>query len=328
MREFVKLNVWPRYGRKEPKTKDQGKWAINNFILPAIGDIACRELHLYHCEGILDRVRTGGVWNEKLEAWEEGTPRTGWTVNTVRKHLARITRLMARQRLIPYNYVEEIGLDDTESEEAVLTCQEIFSLWAENIDAPIGPAIFLTGMIGMRRGEALGRTVDDVGRTILVRTQRVREDKAVKDKAKLKTDNAPREIPIPELHRLTLDRYADGRRHLCTTSRGPMAPTSPRKMLLAALNRSGLPPCSLQSFRATFMSTMDELGCPRGILKAIVGHGSETVTDGYVSVLGEHPIRTWLGKYLEHASTLGPPEGGGTDASLIAAQIETQGSGN
>lgn len=307
MREFIRVNVWPRYARKEEATKEQAQWAINKFILPEIGGVMCEDLEPWHCDAVLERVRDGSRWitEDGISRWEPGKARAGWSVRTVRKHLHRTLRLMARQKLIAYNYLEEIETDETEGETAVLTAQEAFSLWAEHRLEPIGSSIFLWAMLGLRRGEALARTAEDVGSSLLVRSQRVRNRKnGARDKTRLKTATSVREIPLSEAHEAILGAYAARGERICANTDGsPIYPTSVRKMLHTACRSSGLPLCSPQSLRSTFQSAMDEIGCPRGVLRAIVGHGAENVTDGYV-VAREEAIRFWLGKFLEHASTL------------------------
>jgi hypothetical protein len=71
----------------------------------------------------------------------------------------------------------------------------------------------------------------------------------------------------------------------------------------AILNRQCGRNSARHQVRGSFwMGQRSSLGNYRGVLRAIVGHGAETLTDGYV-VAQEDAIRTWLGKLLEHAST-------------------------
>ena len=331
VREFIRLNVWPKYSRREESTQENGQWAINKYILPEIGDIQCDKLELHPVEAVLSRVRDGWKWNAEEEEWEEGRPRSGWSVKTARKHLHRVLRLMTRQKLIPYNYLEEIDVDETLRKEAVLTIQEVFSLWAENIDKPVGAGIFLWGLCGLSRGESLAVRSEDIGDSLLIRKQRVRSRKkqgqakgTAKDKDRLKTKNRGREIWLSPDHAAILGRYARMRDRICANADGePIYPTSVRKMLLTALEDSGFPPCSAQSLRSTFQTALDEIGCPRGIHQAIVGHSPKTVTDGYV-VPTSDAIAHWMGKLMEHASTFVPPTVPPTAFSSSGVLIESK----
>lgn len=286
IREFVRLNVWPRYAKRAIATQEQGRWALTRYILPAIGDLKCEDLQLHHCQDLL---RIG---------------KSGSTERTVRKHLFRITRLLARERKIPYNYLEEIEAPPVDRRKPILTIMQARQLWESCKDKPIGPAVFMAAFLGLRRGEALGISADDLGDTLLVRDQTVYQRKAGKvRKDKLKTASSSRTIGLPEAHKTILEGYSQGVRILCHGEDGTVLhPTSLRKMLLRECKRAGVPECSLHSLRATFMTGLEELGCPRAVLRAIVGHSAQDVTDGYIHVQPEVMAR-WIGGLWDHTST-------------------------
>jgi integrase len=303
VREFIRLNVWPKYGRKESATRDQAKWAINSFILPSIGDLQCGELQPYHCEAVLDHVVYGDRWNAQ-GFWEQGKERSTSTGRTVRKHLFKIVRLLARQRLIPYNYLEEIDALAENARKPVLGIRQVRMLWESCKARPMGPVVFLAGFLGARRGEVLGVTTEDVADTLLLADQRVYErGKGVKDKKKLKTDGSPRELPLPDPHKKILEGYAKNRRHLCVgEDQRPLHPTSIRKMLIRECELAGVPVCTLHSLRATVISDLREMGCPEPIVDAIVGHGKKSVNDGYTRI-NPAPIKKWILALWKQSST-------------------------
>lgn len=286
VRGFVRLNVFPRYRKKADATLQQAAWAFDKHILPSLGDMPCSQVRLHHVQKCLDQIPA---------------ERSGDTVQTVRKYLHKTLRLMARERHIPYNYLEEIEAPKVSVREPVLDARQWWNLVSATYHThPTTFAVaFCAGGLGLCRGEILGLDPHDLKAdgSLTVTDQEVYVPKKGRvNKDKLKTSQRTRQLLLPDFHRGLLRTILDA-----GWLEG-VHPTSIRKMLARECEFLGLPVTTTHLLRKTFATELDNMGCPRGVLKGLLGHSPKDSTDGYAR--GGGPAgRDWLTKLLDHAST-------------------------
>lgn len=263
--EFIATTVAPLKARRAPATRDQWCWAMDKYILPAIGHLRPEQLELKHCIAVL-------------------AGKTPSTEHTVRKHLSPVVRLLARQKLIPYNYLEEIPSVTPGRREAVLTLNQAWQL-AEGADMLVRNAILLSAFCSLTRVE-----MKNTKRTSIARgTLQIREG--------LKNLHRKRDIPLPAaLEAMLLDGPLC---HLVAYRSGDLPHEDTiGDFLRKECQRRDFPLCGLHSLRHTFASSMDAIGCPRGVLIGLMGHSAKSMTDTYV-----HPTpgakRLWMERLWE-----------------------------
>lgn len=241
---------------------------VRNYIVPQLGRLKLGRIVPSDVEAMTDKMLSDGL-----------SPRTAAGARvTLRKALADALRdglvrqnaaALARPPRVPSREVEYYTPDEL---RAVLGAFE---------GVTIEPIVTIAAYTGLRQGEVLGLTVEDVGleaRTITVRRSLARDHRGGWELAEPKTARARRVVHLPERVVCVLrELMAEAEGRLFPDVTGTAVSQTWRATLLAA-NLRALP---FHALRHTFATMALAAGAPIQAVADTLGHSSITITHAF-----------------------------------------------
>ena len=277
------------------------------YILPTLGDVALRDLNTPLIQRWLDAL--SGVI----------------AANTVKRARGLLTRALARARVLAY--VDNNAARDTQIPRTArtrvkanprrpLTVDEARKVLALAGKRPtqksrsggeqqvanwrdLTIAVWF-GLLGLRRGEILGLRIEDLDLAAGVApiTRAIQEIGGKIAEETPKGDKA-RSVPLPAalVTEIRAELLRSGRREgwlLATRGGGPMRPSRLYTSYQALCTRAELTtPRRLHDLRHTSAAILRDLGCPKELRAALLGHAAEDMAEHYAGQ-GLAPLRPWV----------------------------------
>lgn len=239
-------------------------WALDNHIMPAIGNRKITELRREHLQGFLA---------VKLQTLSRKS------VQNIRGVLYSIFQLAEADDVIAKNPVRYVKLPPTRPsvKPAPPTIEELGIILARAEGHKLYRSILLAAGIGLRRSEIFAVTAKSFrGDELFIEQQKI--DGALQP---LKTHASRRRILLPPGFReevLECENASDA--------------------YVVRHAKEVLPPgVTLHTLRHAFATGIEALGCPRSVTAAILGHSSRSVTDIYARV-DPRQVQVWIYRWL------------------------------
>lgn len=278
---FILANYVPLKMHRSSATKDQTAYVLDRFIYPALGKKDPATLELGDFQAVI---------NEMIR--NKYSPHT---VQTVFKHLKQIGKLMARARLIPWNFAEDCSVPAARKSTAHYSLEQLQALMFYSFSGSMYPLEVLMAACGLRLGEALAVQTHKIGSKLIIDRQRNKfEETDI-----LKTDNAYRQIALPESLEDHLKDIAHGRYIV-----QEYVQSSVHKPMHRDMEAAGLTRIKPEALRDSCAAGLGALGCPLHVRARILGHSQRNITDEYTHV-SDDEIRRWLGLWWDALSTPG-----------------------
>lgn len=290
------LNTWLNQYKKnsvKESTFDQYETLLRVHIIPEFGEIKLTDLTEDHLQNFYNKLYANGT-----------SARTIQIINVV---LSSALKKAIKNRLILFNVCEAVELPkQSKKERRVLTSDEQKRLVEELQKDSQGVMYVVALFTGMRRGEVLALTWDDVdleNATINVckTLNRVKTYQDSGDKTKLivtdpKTKTSNRVIPIvdvlipllEEQHNLTRENN-EFNLVFPSESGGYIDPGNYNRKFYKIVKRAGLPKANPHSLRHSFATRALEAGVDIKTTQELLGHSSMAITaDLYTHSLMDH----------------------------------------
>lgn len=285
---------WLRTLRGDPKKKPSAVDAIEStlriHLLPFIGDKPLDKITDEVVDALTSRWTQGGyeyIGQHGHAQVAEGTRNQKTHANrrtVLRSCLAcavRYKRIPGMPATIEVRQVKAAEADHYDH----ATYESIVAAAAE-LDPRILVATLLGGDAGLRRGEIIGLTLEDVDS----RTGRIRVRHNVYWAKKICTDVTPKggtEEPVPCTPRLLAAlravRHLRGGRLLQTDDGKPLTPPMLRRWIMRAEEKAGLPKTGrLHVYRHTFCSRLAQAGVPARTIQKLARHTDLSTTQRYM----------------------------------------------
>ena len=251
-------------------------------IVPALGDVPLQGLHYDHVRGFVDDLIAAG----------RGTT----TIRRIFSVLASALAAAVEQRRILHDPSDGVKLPQVEKAEmTVWSTDEALAFMEDTADDRLGPLFELMLATGLRRGEALALTWDDVdidGRRLVVRrTLSEVGGKLVFSKPKTESSAAAvalmgRAVAALEVQALRqqLERdelgadYADQRLVFAREDGAPIRPETVSKRFPVLCKAAGVPRIRVHDLRHTAATLMIRSGVPLVVVSKILRHKTYSFT--------------------------------------------------
>ena len=207
--EFL-VDTWLPIKRRHVRatTAYRYSWMVDNYISPSIGHIPLRRLHADHLDVLYDQLATNGG--------RAGTGLAAKTVHEVHMIIRSSLDLAIRRQLIGVNVAQATNARHKRLARTVprsWTAEELATFLAAAQPQRLYPALHLTALTGMRRGEVAGLKWSDLDRA----NQRISISRTIQSIA-----GQPAEFPVKtrtsrrcvDLDEQTTDVLARWRRRL------------------------------------------------------------------------------------------------------------------
>lgn len=272
--EYANLMYLPTVKDRSAKWTEQIAWALDGHIYPSLGKMQITEIKRETIQRFLD------LKSRSLAPASLGH---------LRKILFAIFRLAEADEVVTRNPVALIRIVQRRREiVAPYTAAECKKLLDAAKGASCYNALYMAVTLGLREGECLGVKWTDISENKLrVRRQHGSEP--------LKTSSSRRDIPLPVGWLEGLDRrdkvwvspLRDYRSVVGRTSgvyKGKFRNGKPVKPcgFKGAAEIAGLPEKNFHSLRKSLATMLEEGLCPQGLIGAILGHTSGSVTRIYI----------------------------------------------
>ena len=217
------------------------------------------------------------ITRQDLQRFLSGLNLGRTSIGHVRRVLHAVFNLAEADEVISRNPVRAVKLaPDRRVKLAPYTAEELRRLLVAAEGMACYNAVALAGLLGLRRGETLGLKWSDI------RAGKVHVERQLS--GPLKTANSRRVLPMPAgmvlapndtpyvvevRNERNLIGYASGDRG---TGRG----------YARAVQKAGLEPKPFHSLRRTCATELERVGCPQGLISAILGHSGGSVTRLYI----------------------------------------------
>jgi integrase len=283
---FADIELQVIEGRKSPKTSAAYRSYLDMHVLPAMGELLCREVDTPICHGLITAKRRAGAKDDKLAGIRNvlncvcsTAVRLGAMTSNPVRELARLERVERKQvrALTDVEMKDLFGRLDLDEKARELDLGDV-----------------LRGMLatGVRVSEMLGCSGDDVllgkdgERTRVVvahRTTRIKGQGIVRRRRSGSTKGEAQELPVPEWV-VPLLRA----RKLASGGAGPLFPDavgwwrsndSVTKPLRDALDRAGYEWVTSHSMRKTVARVLKAAGLPVRDIADQLGQASTVVTE-------------------------------------------------
>lgn len=259
LRDYAIGVYMPTLRNHSLKWKEQVLWALDGHILPAFGRKPLTDLDRHMIQTFLLK---------KLDTLSRSS------VGHLRKVLHAILKLAEADDRIPKNPVSLVKLPPDRTVQAKpYTIEEARLLLIHSKGMKCHNAILMALGWGLREGECLGVLKTDL-RNGWVSIERQHGTKP------LKTASSYRSLPIGKLsfekwpgQYLSPERSV---RNLLGTLKEPV------RGYAAVTKKAGLRYVSFHGLRKTFATSLESVGCPEGLIRAILGHSRGSVTRLYI----------------------------------------------
>jgi integrase len=270
------------------------EWAVNNHIVPHLGDVKLQELREHHVERL----------HAHLHAHGRADGRGGLSTKTIRLVHGVLRKALndAVGRYIDRNYAALVSAPRDQRPEIVVWTEDALSDFLTDAAADRLSALWLLlATTGMRRGEALGLKWSDLewpcnGDSGWVTVRRALT--LVNNQPHLtmpKTRTGARRIAL-DLHTVAaLRRHRQQQANeralaaelwqeqglvFCRQDGTPLHPWSVSRRFRTLARRAGLPPLTLHGMRHTYATLSLVAGVPPQVLSRRLGHAKVEITLG------------------------------------------------
>ena len=249
----------------------ENRQRLDLHILPYLGEKRLCDITVATIKGWLHTLQDKGLSNS--------------TINRVRNTAIPVFDSLAEQELIPSNPVRSVkpmSVSSISSRDA-FTDKEIKAIFSVEWGSPLARlACLLAACTGMRIGEVRAlRPMDIVDGAVLIRHSATEDGKLKSTKS-----GKSRICALPEGLEKALKAYCRGRNDLIFTTNGtaPVSGTYINGYLRDAMAKAGIDDSGLSfhSFRHYFNSRLVGAGVSGELVRAVIGHQSEAMTDRYL----------------------------------------------
>lgn len=282
--------------RIRPATRRAYGQAVALYLIPALGTIRLSRLTPTHVEQMTARLIEAGK-----------SPRTAHTARAVLRtalqtalrdgQVTRNVADLARAPRVPQQSMER-GRD-------YLDPAQVRQLITASTDHPLGPLVTLAATTGLRLGELLGLSWDDIGnRQLTVRRALARADGETWALAEPKTQRSRRTINLPGAAVAALDRqrerqeaaraavgtaWQDQHGLIFTDGLGrPLRPDDVNHAWHRVLDAAGLPSIPFHGLRHSAATALLSAGVPLKVVADQLGHSTIVLTaNTYAAVVPE-----------------------------------------
>lgn len=272
---------------------------IKNHIIPSLGWIPLQQLTARDIQNFYD---------EKLKDIddEDSEGLSAKSIIYIHRNLSKALDYAVKERYIIRNPAKDVELPSPEKFTGMVFDQKtIMKLLTTVRDTPMELPIALSGLAGLRRGEAAGLQWSDVDMDngiITIRKQRTAGSKDTR-RSKVKTLESYRSIKIAqelveilkrhksiqEQNKLILgDEYHDNGFVCCEPDGSIINPSNFSKRFHNILENNQFPIIRYHDLRHSFATNMIRLGVPVNTVSKMMGHSTPVVTlTIYAHVLNE-----------------------------------------
>ena len=280
----------PTVAYRSENWQSQIAWAMDRYILPALGDTSLSELK----RPVLQQFFNGLLRTLK--------PSSARRVKIV---LSGVLNLAEADEAIARNPARFVRLPTgAPPDKTALTFEELGRLLAASHDLA-RPVVLLGGFCGgLRIGEICAVTRGHLkGGNLLVRQQALQLKGGCRIEPSLKTPQTRRDIPLPAAlaEALLCCNQVSGVYVVSNTIGGYLTPNNAGRELAFAAARAKVPAISAHELRHTFISLMENvLEAPPAIVAALAGKRDRRVTSDYSHTHREQMLK-WMTAYYETA---------------------------
>lgn len=291
-------------GMKSTNTVDNSRWAMEKWILPALGSRRLVDLDPENVEGLLARMATADMSRSSLIRVRSVL---GQALDTAQRR-GKVARNVAR--------LAEMPATTAPTARRSLTTEQA----AQLLDAARGDrleALYLTAlMLGLRPGEVTGLRWADLSGTRLNIEASLKNERGKLQLGPTKTPRSRRSLRVPppvasalkaHLRRQKTERLAAGPEWIdtgliFTTPFGtPIDPSNLRHSFAKLTDDAGLGHWTLNELRHSAASLLSAAGVPLEVIADMLGHTSTRMLEQHY----RHPTRPVIDAHVAVMSKLG-----------------------
>lgn len=292
MKTYVEANC-------KQSTVDGYRVNVEKHIIPALGHIKLQKLTVSDIEKFYRQKHIDGRLDNKGGL-------SGKSILYIHRNLSEALEQAVRKRIITYNPAKGAVLPKVQKFHSdVFSHGEILDILEKIKNNMVETPFALAALSGLRRGECLGLSWDDVdfsAKTITVRRQLVNTTAGIefitpKTEESIRVIMATDELlEVLSRHnelqennkRLLGNDYIDNNLVCCRPNGELINPGAINKLYNNALERNGFTPVRFHDLRHSFATYMIRLGVPINVVSKMLGHKSVAITmEVYVHVLNE-----------------------------------------
>lgn len=226
------------------------------------------------------------VTHDKVDRWVLNLVKNGCsqsTANNIMGTLKDILTHAVRNGLLsdnPCEKVERLGNDSQRHESFTLEEVRLIVGREDEWEDPLIRLMCATASVtGIRIGEARALTSDKIGDNYID----VSNNLTIRNELKLPKNGKTRFVPIPEFIRDRLMRFApvSGGYIFSYNGKTPISVTSIENALKKRCTQVGIKERTFHSFRVFFNTMLTSANVNETVIRSIVGHGSEKMTEHY-----------------------------------------------
>ena len=286
------INVYlPTVQHLSYKWRSQIKQILDNHAFPKWGNTPLKEISRH-----------------ELQLWlnAKGKKLSRSQVGHIRKVTGAVLGLAETDGAIAANPMRSVRLTGKPpAPKDVYTPHEMAALFYAAYGTVMQGPILMAGFLGMRKGEVCGLYDSLVTpKSVEVRRQAQTQNGRPVLIENAKTKAGMRIIPVPEgFYSYYAQVLKTPSEFACPNYLGMMlSPENMTRELRAVCKRAKVRYLPFHRLRASFVSALEDIGCPRGHIREIVGHSAANVTDLYVEA-SDDIKRMFLGMLLSALET-------------------------
>lgn len=267
--------------------RSQIAWVMDKHILPTLGDRDITEITRAELQSLFNKL---------------GRTMKASSLHRVKIVVSGIFNLAEADDVIAKNPARGVRLPTPlDPGKTALSPEELWQLISASSDR-IRPFLILTGLCGLRAGEALAVTRSQIRDGVLSVTQQVLQPKGgCTITPVLKTPQSRRQIPLPkEMEAMLLGCNQVSAVFVCSDMKGGyMTPNNAARELEELIALAKVPRVTPHELRHTFISILENtLECPTGIVAALAGKVGTSVTAAYNHAAGSQKVK-WMNRLWE-----------------------------
>lgn len=291
--EYAKVYLAQAIDGKAANTVRNYTHELNQAVM-YLGTHRLQAVKPNHVQSMLVRMKEEG-WLPKASKGKEKPVRIAYSARTIKKVLERLRAMFSqalRHQLVYINPCDSVQAPKfrTEPIGRALEPEEIKTLLVALQDHPMGPFFRLLLDTGLRKGEALGLTWNDVDLDSTPAWLEVNKAWSNNKLTTPKTRRSKRRIPIPPSSADVLRVLKASMVEILGTGIGslyifgnpvtgkPFDANSPNHAIRRLCVQTGIKPIRVHTLRHTYGSLALSQGVPLEVVAARMGHSSPTVT--------------------------------------------------
>jgi len=294
----------------EDTTKEGYQRYIDNHIIPFMGSLKLKDTKSIHiqnfykhernCSRYKTRIKDGktvpvlGKDGNPVLLMKDGKPVVGYAEKTILQEHRILNRAFSKAKVdgfVKQNPCEGVDAPSPEENEPEIYTEEDFNLLLEKLEGnKLEPIVYFAGMCGLRRGELLGLTWDDVdldNGIIMVERNTVPTHKKGNITKKPKTRKSTRRFSVSPVIVPRLKQLRGIGRVITKLNGGIYNPGSVSRMFSEFLEANGLKHTTLHNLRHFNATMMLKYGVTEKEAEERLGHSNPTMTKKYQHILEE-----------------------------------------